>query len=141
MKSIKRALKLSTLIALIAIPVSVITIPHQPATAQCTGSGPCNDVNAVPVCDIGECAIVNQAYQKGNKVIFKFSGGPGTNFFNVRYKNTKGGESQVENRSGSWTINKVLPNRRYTISVQGCVSHTFSHSTCSGWSRDSVTTH
>jgi hypothetical protein len=141
MKSIKLALKLSTLIALFAIPISVITIPNQPATAQCTGSGPCNDTNLQAVCDTGECVIINSAYQSGNKAVFKFSGGPGTNFFNVRYRNTKGGETQVENRSGYWTVNNVLPHRRYTISVQGCVSHTFSRSTCSGWSSRSVTTY
>jgi hypothetical protein len=141
MKSIKLALRLSTLIALFAIPISVITISNQPATAQCTGSGPCNDTNLHPVCDTGECVIMGNAYQSGNKVVFKFSGGPGTNFFNVRYKNTKGGETQVKNRSGSWTVNNVLPNRRYTIGVQGCVSHFLSKSTCSGWSSNSVTTH
>jgi hypothetical protein len=141
MKSIKLALKISTFIALFAIPISVITIPNQPATAQCTGSGPCNDTNLQAVCDTGECVIIGSPYQSGNKVVFKFSGGPGTNFFNIRYKNTKGGETQVENRSGSWTINNVRPNRLYTISVQGCVSHFASRSTCSGWSRDSVTTH
>ncbi len=141
MKPLDRTLNLSALIALIALPISALTLSHQPAIAQCTGSGSCNDVNAVPACDTGECVIIDRAYQSGNKAIFKFSGGPGTNFFNVRYKNTKGGESQVENRSGAWTISNVRPNRRYTIGVQGCVSHFASHSTCSNWSSSSVTTH
>ena len=82
---------------------------------------------------------LNASYQSGNKVIFQFTGVTGWDFYNVRYK-VVGGEKQVENRSGRFTLNNVKPNRVYTLSVQGCNSHTFRKSTCSYWVAQSVTT-
>ncbi|MBD2680812.1 MULTISPECIES: hypothetical protein [Nostoc] len=81
----------------------------------------------------------NEAYQSGDRVIFRFTGVTGWDFYNVRYP-VRGGEKQVENRSGSFTFKNVQPNSVYTISVQGCNSHTFARSTCSPWSENSVTT-
>ena len=81
----------------------------------------------------------NGEYQKDNSVIFNFTGVVGWEFYNVRYKTTSG-EKQVENRSGTFTINNVRPNSIYTISVQGCNSRTFASSRCSPWEQGSVTT-
>lgn len=81
----------------------------------------------------------NGAYQSGNKVIFNFSGVTGWDFYNVRYRHN-GGEKQVENRSGTFTFTDTQPNRVYTLSVQGCNSHTFAESSCSAWVQESVTT-
>ena len=104
------------------------------ASALAAGFG--NDVN--PCAADRPC--FNGAYQSGDKVIFKFTGvDGGWDFYNVRYKHG-GGEKQLENRTGSFTLNGAKPNRVYTISVQGCNSHTFGHSTCSPWSMQSVTT-
>ena len=89
------------------------------------------------------CAVdrpcFNGAYQSGNKVIFKFTGVTGWDFYNVRYAHD-GGEKQVENRSGSFAFNNTIPHRVYTLSVQGCKSHTLGRSTCSPWVRESVST-
>jgi len=82
----------------------------------------------------------NEAYQSGNQVIFQFTGVSGWDFYNVRYRVRGGGEKQVENRSGRFTFNNVLPNRVYTLKVQGCKSRTFGRSTCSPWVEESVTT-
>jgi hypothetical protein len=81
----------------------------------------------------------NESYQAGNKVIFKFNGVTGWDVYNVRYL-SGGRETQVENRSGSFTINNVQPNRVFTLKVQGCHKHTFGHSDCSPWVAESVTT-
>jgi hypothetical protein len=78
---------------------------------------------------------INHAYQDGNKVIFGFNHTSGWDYYNVRY-----GVKQVENRSGSFTITNVQPNRIYRISVQGCSKHFLSRSTCSSWVSESVTT-
>jgi len=78
--------------------------------------------------------------QAGNKVIFNFTGVTGWDFYNVRYAKAGGGEKQVENRSGSFTLNNTLPRRIYTLKVQGCNSHTLARSTCSPWVEQSVTT-
>ena len=82
----------------------------------------------------------NGAYQSGDKVIFRFTGVTGWDFYNVRYAAVGGGEKQVENRSGSFTFNNCKPNRIYRLSVQGCNSHTFGRSSCSPWVQESVTT-
>jgi hypothetical protein len=82
----------------------------------------------------------NAAYQSGNKVIFEFNGVSGWDFYNVRYRVKGGGAKQVENRSGRFTINNVLPNRRYTITVQGCRSRFLARSICSPWVQESVET-
>jgi Fibronectin type III domain len=90
------------------------------------------------------CAVsepcFQSAYQAGNKVIFAFNGVTGWDLYNVRYAKVGGGEKQVENRSGSFTINNVRPNRVYTIKVQGCTTHTFGRSGCTAWVEQSVTT-
>ena len=89
------------------------------------------------------CAVsepcFQEAYQAGNKIIFKFNGVTGWDHYNVRYAKG-GGEKQVENRSGSYTFNNVQPNRVYTIKVQGCNTHTFGGSDCTNWVEQSVTT-
>ena len=78
--------------------------------------------------------------QSGDRVIFNFTGVTGWDFYNVRYAKAGGGENQVENRSGSFTLNNVKPRRVYTLKVQGCNSHTLARSTCSPWVEQSVTT-
>jgi hypothetical protein len=75
-----------------------------------------------------------------DQVFFSWNNDGGWDFFNVRYK-SGGGDKQVENRSGHYHFNGVKPNRIYTISVQGCNSHTLGRSTCSPWEQASVTTH
>jgi len=82
----------------------------------------------------------NGAHQEGNKVVFNFTGVTGWDFYNVRYAVAGGGEKQVENRSGHFTLNNVKPRRVYTLKVQGCNSHFLGHSTCSPWNEQSVTT-
>lgn len=82
----------------------------------------------------------NQSQQVGNTVVFQFTAiGGGWDFYNVRYAKD-GGETQVENKSGHFTFNNVLPNRHYVISVQGCNSHFLGHSSCSPWSESWVDT-
>ena len=139
MKIGKSAFNILSVLAFCSTLISFIVLPNHPVQAQCTGTGPCNDVQGIGICEIGECVSIGQSYQSGNKAIFRFSGSKDTNFFNVRYK-TNNGERQVENRSGSWTISNIHPNRVYSISVQGCVSHFARRSTCSSWSRASVIT-
>lgn len=93
--------------------------------------------------DNQSCAVdepcFQAAYQAGNKVIFEFNGVRGWDFYNVRYA-TATGETQVENRSGSFTLNNVRSNRIYTLKVQGCNSHVLARSTCTRWVEQSVTT-
>jgi hypothetical protein len=79
------------------------------------------------------------AYQKCHSVIFEFNGVTGWDFYNVRHK-TSNGEQQVENKSGTYTINNARPNSTYSISVQGCNSRALASSRCSAWVRESVTT-
>lgn len=81
----------------------------------------------------------NQSQQVGDTVVFQFTAVGGWEFYNVRYAKD-GGETQVENKSGHFTLHNVQPNKRYTISVQGCNSHLLGHSTCSPWSDSSVDT-
>jgi hypothetical protein len=82
----------------------------------------------------------NGSHQEGNTVIFQFTGTCCWDFFNVRYAQVGGGDKQVENKSGTYTFRDVKPNSVYSISVQGCTSHTLSRSTCTSWTRSSVTT-
>jgi len=46
----------------------------------------------------------------------------------------------VENRSGTFTFTGTKPDRVYSLSVQGCNSHTLARSTCSPWVDGSLTT-
>ncbi len=94
-----------------------------------------SDVNLCPA----DRPCFNESYQSGDKVIFRFDAIKGWDFYNVRYR-VRGGEKQVENRSGSFTLKNVRPNSRYTIKVQGCNSHFLRRSTCSEWSEKSVDT-
>jgi hypothetical protein len=137
MKSPKLSLKLSMLLALFTMPIAVITLSSHPATASCTGSGPCNDVRLHGVCDTAECVTVEEAYQSGSNAVFRFAGGPGTDYYLVRYK-TRNGEKQVENRSGRFTVKNIQPGYTYSISIKGCVKHFLSRSTCSRWVTASV---
>ena len=135
-QKVKRKLATAILLLVVpAIPVSVISISLQPAKAICNGSGPCKDV--ILCADDRPC--IDRADQSGDKIIFHFDK-QGWDFFNIRYARVGGEEKQVENRSGSYTFNKVRPNRVYTIKVQGCNSHFLGRSTCSPWSEESVTT-
>jgi hypothetical protein len=79
-------------------------------------------------------------YQSGNKVIFRFDSITGWDVYHVRYKSTGGGEVGKDNTSGHFTFNNTLPNRVYTLSVQGCHKHLIGHDECSGWTQGSVTT-
>jgi hypothetical protein len=57
--------------------------------------------------------------QDGSRIIFDFTGDKSNwDFFNVRYA-TRSGEKQVENRSGVFTFNNVMPNLVYTLKVEG----------------------
>ncbi|BAZ40323.1 fibronectin type III domain protein [Calothrix sp. NIES-4101] len=94
-----------------------------------------SDVNLCPA----DRPCFNESYQSTDKVIFRFDGIKNWDFYNVRYR-VRGGEKQVENRSGSFTFKNVRPNSRYTIKVQGCNSRFLGHSTCSEWSEKSVDT-
>jgi hypothetical protein len=109
-------------------------LPHQ---TQKLASTP----NLIPSCNVpGEtapCITPLNANQSGNKIIFRW-GGAG-DFYNVRYP-VSGGETQVINRSGSFTITNVQPNRIYKISAQACVSHFLSKSSCTNWQTRSFTT-
>lgn len=131
----KLSFGLSIITALPVIPISVVTMPlvlNQPVQASDTGM-----FYACGGHDRGEPPCFTHAYQSGNRVIFRF-GGKGWDFYNVRYLTTGGKEAQVKNRSGSFTVTNVQPNRVYTIKVQGCNSHTFGRSTCSIWDEKSV---
>ncbi|MBX9252695.1 hypothetical protein H1Q63_01580 [Desmonostoc muscorum CCALA 125] len=136
MKFKKLGFGLSALTALSAIPISIITMPlvlNQPVQAVCTTDG-CSDVR---LCPADRPCI--EASQSGDRMIFQFTNSGGWDFYNVRYP-VRGGEKQVENRSGSFTFKNIQPNSVYTIKVQGCNSHTFRRSTCSPWNEESVTT-
>lgn len=80
------------------------------------------------------------AYQACHTVNFDFSGIKDWDFYNLRYPVSGGGERQVENRSGKYTINNARPAATYTIKVQGCSSRTLRSSKCSPWVQESVTT-
>jgi hypothetical protein len=108
----------------LSVCVSVLAAGFGNDTNPCAADRPC----------------FNEARQVGNQVFFSFTGvNGGWDFYNVRYK-SGGGDKQVENRSGHYHFNNVKPNRIYTISVQGCNSHTLGRSTCSPWEQASVTT-
>ena len=106
-----------------------VTLPAEPAGYGTDNVG----------CSVDQPCFT-RSYQFGNRVIFQFDGVKGWDFYYVRYAQVGGGEKQVENRSGSFTFNNTIPNRVYTIKVQGCKSHTFGRSTCSHWTSESVTT-
>ena len=82
----------------------------------------------------------NAAYQSCRRVIFQFDGVHGWDFYNVRYHVSSGNETQVENRSGRYTIDNTKPAATYTIKVQGCNSRVLGHSDCSPCVEESVTT-
>src|SRR5262249_757060 len=90
-------------------------------------------------CPLGRPCFVS-AYQSCHTVLFDFSGINDWDFYNVRYRVSGGGERQVENRSGKYTINNARPAATYTISVQGCSSRFLGRSRCSPWVQESVTT-
>ncbi|MQA18432.1 fibronectin type III domain-containing protein [Rugamonas rivuli] len=106
------------------VPILMLAVLSGATWANCPDDRPC----------------FNGTYQQGDKVIFEFNGITGWDFYNVRYREKGGGERQVENRSGIFTINNVLPNRVYTISVQGCNSRTLAPSQCTPWVSESLTT-
>ncbi len=114
----------SKLTVLAGVALSTVAIQGVNAQRGCPADRPC----------------FNESYQAGNKVKFQFTGIGGFDFYNVRYATTGGGEKQVENRSGAFTFNNVLPRRVYTLKVQGCNSRTLARSTCSPWVEESVTT-
>jgi hypothetical protein len=119
----------------LAIGLLLGSLAIQPAAALAQGSLQNDNVG---------CAVdrpcFNGYYQSGNKVIFRFTGITGWDFYNVRFRNTSGGETQDENKSGTFTFNNVKPHSVYTLNVQGCHSHFLGHSTCSPWVSQSVTT-
>jgi len=78
--------------------------------------------------------------QSCHTVIFEFNGVRGWDFYNVRYRVSGGSETQVENRSGKYTIDNAKPAATYTIKVQGCNPRVLVHSDCSPWVEESVTT-
>jgi hypothetical protein len=82
----------------------------------------------------------NGSYQDCHRVVFQFTGVTGWDFYNVRYRTAGGGETQVENKSGMYTIENAKPNSTYTIKVQGCNSNILASSDCSPWVESSVTT-
>jgi len=138
MKFKKIGFGLSTLAALSVIPISVITMPlvlNQPVQALCVGDGFCDDNRAEPVCGgLENPPCFTKAYQtEDNAILFQFSGGG--NFYNVRYR-FRGGEKQVENRSGSFVLRKVKPNALYRIKVQSCQSRFLASSICSPWGEE-----
>jgi hypothetical protein len=77
--------------------------------------------------------------QIGNKIVFQFNGTPAWDFYNLRYV-TPRGEKQVENRSGSFTLNNVAPFRVYRLRVQGCNADASGRPACSPWVVESVAT-
>jgi hypothetical protein len=95
-----------------------------PSIADCSADRPC----------------FTGAYQKCHQVFFQFNGVTGWDFYNVRYPTSRGGETQVENKSGIFTIENVKSNAVYTIKVQGCYSHFLAHSDCSPWVEQSFRT-
>jgi hypothetical protein len=80
------------------------------------------------------------AYQSGNTVVFNFNGGEHYDVYHLRYKGADGNTKSVENTSGHFTFHDTLPNRVYSIFVQGCIKHTLGHDSCSDWANMSVTT-
>lgn len=81
----------------------------------------------------------NDVYQQGDKVIFKFTGTSGFDFYNVRYLSGNQ-ETQEVSKDGTFIFYFARPNRTYKIAVQGCNSHVLAHSTCSRWVESSLTT-
>jgi hypothetical protein len=67
------------------------------------------------VCAAGQPCFMGSR-QEGNNIVFHFNGaGERWDYYNVRYA-VAGGEKQVENRSGTFTLNNVSrPNRVYTL--------------------------
>lgn len=111
---------------------AVLALGALPIVAEPFGS----DVQLCP--DDRPC--FNGSYQAGNRVVFRFNGIKGWDFYNVRYNTKGGGVKQVENRSGTYSFTNVLPHRIYTLSVQGCNSRFLGRSRCSEWVSESVTT-
>lgn len=106
--------------------------PHQ---TQKLASNP----NLIPTCN-GEpapCVTRPTANQSGNKITFQWSGAG--DFYNIRYR-VSGGEKQVENRLGYFTLTNVQPNRIYSINIQACKSNFLSRSSCTTWETGSFTT-
>jgi len=82
----------------------------------------------------------NGIYEAGDKVVFQFNGVRDWERYNVSYVALGGARTQVENRSGTFALTGVQPNHVYSLSVQGCNSHTLAPSTCSPWVDASFTT-
>jgi uncharacterized membrane protein len=103
--------------------------PSRPPQAP---PGLANDVHNCPA----DAPCFQEAYQAGNRIIFKFNGVTGWDLYNVRF----GDGEQFENKSGTFILNNVKPGNTYTISVQGCHTHLLGHSDCSSWVPQSVAT-
>jgi hypothetical protein len=116
---------------------SLVSLNVNISAAIALASGDDNTICALS--GLSECWLTISGNQIGNTVVFKFSS-PKADFFNIRYKNINGGDTQKENRSGSFTFRNVLPNRRYTIGIQHCKSNFLASSNCSDWATHSVTT-
>jgi len=129
----KLGFKPSIVKALSIIPISALTLFWGQGAIAGSYLG---DVRSCPA----DRPCFTESYQSGNKIIFRFDGIGGWDFYNVRYNVRGGGEKQVENHSGSFTFNNVQPNRVYTISVQGCNSRFLRSSVCSPWAEENVTT-
>ncbi len=119
---------------LITAGLATLCAAALPVLASAAGFG--NDNQGCP--DDRPC--FQGSSQSGSDVIFRFNGITGWDVYNVRYAKVGGGEEQVENRSGHFTIHHAGRNRVYTLKVQGCHKHTLGRSDCSPWVEDSVTT-
>lgn len=84
---------------------------------------------------------VVELYQRGSTIFVSWDGHENYNHYNFRWSRPGRGDTQSEvngGSRGSFRINNVQPNARYTIKVQGCNRNLLGQSTCSPWYEDSI---
>src|SRR5262245_9180426 len=86
---------------------------------------------------------IKQLYQSGATLVISWDGLGNYDHYNFRWTRPGKAETQSEVRGGdggSFRINNVNPDTRYTVKVQGCNSSFLGRSRCTPWYEDSIVT-
>jgi hypothetical protein len=82
-------------------------------------------------------------YQDGSTLVVGWDGHQDFDHYNFRWSRPTKTETQSEiggGRSGSFRINNIHSDTRYTVKVQGCNRDFFGQSSCTPWFEDSFVT-
>jgi hypothetical protein len=86
---------------------------------------------------------ITKFYQSGSTLIIGWDGHENFDHYNFRWSRPGKAETQSEvggGSGGSFRINNVNPNMRYTVKVQGCNRSFLGRSRCTPWYVDSFDT-